>query len=94
MGRLLIYLILASVVLRMVTGRWPWQHLASNPDTGEVDAARSLLGLGRTASRDDIIEAHRNLLIRVHPDRGGSSEAVHRANAARDLLLARLAGGK
>ena len=27
---------------------------------------------------------------RVHPDRGGSNEAVHDANAARDLLLARL----
>jgi hypothetical protein len=26
----------------------------------------------------------------VHPDRGGSNEAVHEANAARDLLLARL----
>lgn len=94
MGRLLFYLIIASLVLRMATGRWPWQFLAGKPDSGEVDAARSLLGLGQLASRDEIIEAHRNLLIRVHPDRGGSNDAVHRANAARDLLLARLAEGK
>lgn len=94
MGRLLIYLILACVVLRMATGRWPWQFLAGKPDSREEDAARSLLGLRPLASRDEIIEAHRNLLIRVHPDRGGSNDAVHRANAARDLLLARLAEGK
>lgn len=94
MGRLLFYLILASVVLRMVTGRWPWQLLAGTSEAGEVQAARHLLGLGHLASRDEIIEAHRNLLIRVHPDRGGSNDAVHQANAARDLLLARLAAGK
>jgi hypothetical protein len=27
----------------------------------------------------------------VHPDRGGTSDQVHEANAARDLLLAELA---
>jgi len=94
MARLLFFLILASAVLRMATGKWPWQMLASKPRTDEEDAARALLGLGRSASHEEIIEAHRNLLIRVHPDRGGSNEAVHRANAARDLLLARLTRGK
>ncbi len=90
MARLLLYLILASAVLRMATGKWPWQYLSGPPGRDEEGAARTLLGLGRSANREDIIEAHRNLLIRVHPDRGGSNEAVHRANAARDLLLARL----
>lgn len=94
MARLLFFLILASAVLRMATGKWPWQMLAAKPWTDEEDAARTLLGLGRSASHEEIIEAHRNLLIRVHPDRGGSNEAVHRANAARDLLLARLTRGK
>ena len=94
MGRLLLYLILASVVLRMATGRWPWQFLAPTPNRAAAEAARLLLGLGQQASREEIIAAHRDLLIRVHPDRGGSNDAVHRANAARDLLLARLADGK
>jgi chromosome partitioning protein len=49
------------------------------------------LGVAKTARRETIIEAHRALLALVHPDRGGSSEQVHEANAARDLLLARLA---
>jgi curved DNA-binding protein CbpA len=53
-----------------------------------------LLGVDRSATRDAIIEAHRRLIARVHPDRGGSNEQVHAANAARDLLLARLEGNK
>lgn len=94
MGRLLTFLILASVVLRLATGLWPWQLIAGKSDRAELEAARNLLGLDRHATREEIIEAHRNLLIQVHPDRGGSNDAVHRANAARDLLLARLASGK
>ena len=38
----------------------------------------------------DIIDAHRRLITRVHPDKGGTSEQVHDANAARDLLLAQI----
>ncbi|MFM5925143.1 MAG: DnaJ domain-containing protein, partial [Novosphingobium sp.] len=53
--------------------------------------ARALLGLGRDASRADIAEAHRRLLMKVHPDHGGTGDAVHQANRARDTLLARLA---
>lgn len=49
-----------------------------------------MLGVDRAARREAIIEAHRRLIARVHPDRGGSNGAVHAANAARDLLLARL----
>jgi len=33
------------------------------------------------------LEAHRRLITMVHPDRGGTNEQVHEANAARDLLL-------
>ena len=52
--------------------------------------ARNLLGVAADAPREAIIEAHRRLIAQVHPDRGGSNEAVHEANAARDLLLERL----
>ncbi|MFD1958545.1 hypothetical protein ACFSHP_04480 [Novosphingobium panipatense] len=40
--------------------------------------------------RRRILEAHRRRVAQVHPDRGGSSEQVHEANAARDLLLSQL----
>ena len=51
-----------------------------------------LLGVDDRASRSDIVDAHRRLIVRVHPDRGGTESLVHEANAARDLLLAELGG--
>ncbi len=52
--------------------------------------ARTLLGVAPGADRKAVLEAHRRRLAAVHPDRGGSNEAVHAANAARDTLLAAL----
>lgn len=91
MARLLIFVILACVVLRMATGKWPWQLWQSSQRSQDEASARALLGLGYSASRDEILQAHRRLLMQVHPDRGGNAEATRRANAARDILLARLA---
>jgi curved DNA-binding protein CbpA len=53
--------------------------------------AQALLGVAPGAPRAEIIEAHRRLIGMVHPDRGGTSDLVHEANAARDLLLAEIA---
>ncbi|WP_374531583.1 molecular chaperone DnaJ [Novosphingobium sp.] len=90
MVRWFIYLAIAAFVLRQLTGQWPWQ-LWANSERSQAEAqARALLGIGREARREEIIEAHRRQIARVHPDRGGSNEAVHAANAARDLLIARI----
>lgn len=91
MGRILTLLVLAALALRALTGLWPWQWWARSERSQAEARARGLLGLGRAATRKDVIDAHRRLLGRVHPDRGGTTEAVHAANAARDVLLARLA---
>ncbi len=50
--------------------------------------ARRVLELGLEAGPDEIIAAHRRLISRVHPDRGGSAELARRVNMARDVLLA------
>ena len=89
MGRLLILVVLGCVIVRMATGKWPWGWWSVSQRSQDEAQARSLLGVNRNATRDEIADAHRRLLIRIHPDRGGSNEAVHRANSARDLLLAR-----
>lgn len=91
MARLLIFLLLACVVLRMATGKWPWQLWRVSQRSQDEAAARALLGLGYSASRDEVLQAHRRLLMKVHPDHGGSADATHRANRARDTLLARIA---
>jgi DnaJ homolog subfamily C member 19 len=89
-GKLLLLLVLAGAACRMLTGRWPWQLWAWSERSQKEAQARTLLGVSAAATREDIADAHRRLLARVHPDRGGSNEAVHQASAARDLLLARL----
>ncbi len=90
MGRLVLYAVLAMIACKALTGKWPWELWANSERSQKEAQARALLGLDRSASRDAIVEAHRRLISRVHPDRGGTSEQVHAANAARDLLLARL----
>jgi hypothetical protein len=84
-------LLLASVACKMFLRRWPWELLGVPHVTPEKERARALLGVRRDASRIEILEAHKRLVAMVHPDRGGTSDQVHEANAARDLLLGGLA---
>lgn len=87
-----LFLIAVGVVFwRMLTGKWPWQTAANGARKEAERKARNLLGVASGAGREDIIDAHRRLVAMVHPDRGGTSDQVHEANDARDLLLAGLA---
>ena len=88
MIRLLVLLALASLVCRWVLGRWPWDYLRlASTRQQALLRARKLLGIAADANRDEIIAAHKRLVAMVHPDRGGTNDQVHEANAARDLLL-------
>lgn len=51
-----------------------------------ADAAR-LLGVAPDADAETIVEAHRRLITKVHPDTGGSSGLAQQINEARDVLL-------
>jgi hypothetical protein len=91
--KLLWLIALGCVAWRMITGRWPWHswNRTRKPRQSFAAAhARAVLGVTAGASRQDILAAHRRRITAIHPDRGGSSEQVHEANAARDLLLAEL----
>ena len=88
MVRFAIILFIVCVLFRMAIGQWPWQMLKPAPTRSQaLFKARKLLGVEHSASREDILAAHKRLVAMVHPDRGGSNAAVHEANDARDLLL-------
>ena len=93
MIKLLVIAALVSLIVRLTTHKWPWEFLSAKPTRAQaVLKARKLLGVRHEASQREILEAHRRLIATVHPDRGGTNDQVHEANAARDLLLDDLPG--
>jgi len=55
-----------------------------------IEEARKILSVSPHATRDEIIGAHRRLIQKFHPDRGGNDYLASRINAAKALLLKQL----
>jgi hypothetical protein len=64
---------------------------APRPASGDmsVEEAHAILGLSAGADAEAIKEAHRRLMVKLHPDHGGSDYLATKINRARDVLLHR-----
>lgn len=83
-GRLLTGAVLMSGALLWAA----WRRGQHKSVRMSPDDARRLLGVSEGASLAEIRDAHRRLIQRVHPDKGGSAELARRVNVARDTLVA------
>ena len=78
-----IILIIAVLVALYFVGK---RFLATPSGMGKVEAAK-LLGVATDADNEAILDAHRRLIAKVHPDVGGNAELAARINRARDTML-------
>lgn len=55
-----------------------------------LEEARLILGLEPSPTREQVVSAHRTLIQKLHPDRGGNDYLASRVNLAKDVLLKHL----
>jgi len=55
----------------------------------DEEQARQILGLSGTFTKEDVVEAHRKLMQKNHPDRGGNDYLAAQINRAKEILLAK-----
>jgi hypothetical protein len=83
------YILLQAYLLRSGTGNHQSQdsYQPNNYTELSTDEAYEILGLPSSATTDQVIKAHKRLMQRLHPDRGGSDYLAAKINAAKDKLI-------
>jgi hypothetical protein len=63
------------------------RHTNTNNTSMTLQEACSILGLHEDASKKEILEAHRRLIQKLHPDRGGNDYLAAKVNQAKSVLI-------
>jgi DNA-directed RNA polymerase subunit N (RpoN/RPB10) len=63
------------------------QFKQSNTSSMDAAEAYEVLGLTKNCSRKDILQAHKKLILSLHPDKSGNNYLAGKINQARDTLL-------
>ena len=80
--------LLESYLDRVHGPQWRQGAQESAPTRGMSPAeACEILGLSPGASEEEVVSAHRRLMQKLHPDRGGSDYLAAKLNEAKDVLL-------
>ena len=82
--------LLDSYLQQRFPGEGPFgDNHANTQSSGDMDRweALNILGLTEDASREEIVAAHRSLIQKLHPDRGGNDYLAAKINQAKDFLL-------
>jgi hypothetical protein len=83
--------LLHSYLQQRFPGEAPLGAQQQGPATSSGSMTRSealaVLGLGEKATEEEIVSAHRKLMQKLHPDRGGNDYLAAKVNQAKDMLL-------
>ncbi|ONF43440.1 molecular chaperone DnaJ [Marinobacter lutaoensis] len=82
------------ILTRLVSGvkrdrNGPDERLRRAADGMSEREACEVLGVAPGCSREEVIAAHRRLMQKLHPDRGGNDYLAAQVNEAKRVLLAR-----
>ncbi len=86
--KFILLLIVAILGYLYATGRLKNMMNRNDAPPMSERQARALLGVDSASNNDAIIAAHRQMMAKHHPDRGGNAEIARQLNEARDILLA------
>lgn len=79
--------ILLPIAISYIIQKYRKPDAAPQASQDSIKESYDILGLDEGASREEIIEAHRRLIKKNHPDKGGSPYLAKKLNEAKDILL-------